>query len=89
MNGGSFSFKDLRRGCLIGLAAGVAYLIGYRIILLLAFGSRFYDHLISLGWLLAIPLPAFVLWWLPRQIKPEEPIEPVEPLDEAEADDDE
>lgn len=82
MDGGSFSFKDLRRGCLIGLAAGVAYLIGYRIILMIAFGSRFYEHLISLGWLLAIPLPALVLWWLPRQIKVEEPIEPVEPVDD-------
>jgi hypothetical protein len=89
VDSGSFNFRDLRRGCLIGLAAGVAYLIGYRLILLLAYGSRFYEHLISLGWLLAIPLPALVLWWLPRTIRPEEPIEPREPVDEPAAPEDE
>jgi len=89
MDGGGFNYRDLRRGCLIGLAAGVAYLIGYRIILLIAYGSRFYEHLISLGWLLAIPLPALVLWWLPRTIKPEEPIEPQEPVEDVDTQADE
>lgn len=80
MDTGRINFRDLRRGCLIGLTAGVGYVLAYRIILLFAWGSRFYDNLLSLGWLLAIPAPLFLFWWMPRQIKPDDAVQPEEPV---------
>lgn len=65
---GSFNFRDMRRGCLIGLIAGVGYALAYQIIQYFAAGTGSERVMVALGWLLAIPVPAFLIWWLPRQI---------------------
>jgi hypothetical protein len=65
---GSFNFRDMRRGCLIGLIAGVGYALAYQIIQYFAADTGAERAMVALGWLLAIPVPAFLIWWLPRQI---------------------
>ena len=65
---GSFNFRDMRRGCLIGLIAGVGYALAYQIIQYFAAGTGAERAMVALGWLLAMPVPAALLWWLPRQI---------------------
>jgi hypothetical protein len=65
----SWNWRDLRRGCLIGLIAGTGYVLAYRIILFLALDSPYYEGLVSLGWLIAVPVPAFLLWYFNRIVQ--------------------
>jgi hypothetical protein len=65
----AWNWRDLRRGCLIGLIAGVGYVLAYQIILFLALDSPYYEALTSLGWLLAVPAPAFLLWYFGRLVQ--------------------
>ena len=50
------------------MIAGVGYALAYQIIQFFAEGTGVERTMIVLGWLLALPVPAFLLWWLPRQI---------------------
>ena len=54
---------------MIGLIAGVGYVLAYQIILFLALDTRYHEPLTSLGWLIAFPVPAFLLWYFSRLVQ--------------------
>lgn len=76
---GKFNWRDLTRGILLGLIAGVGYLIAYLIVLGCTMNTPYFQQMCSLGWLLTIPVPAALLHFLSKQMKTDEPIEPIEP----------
>jgi len=85
----NINWRDLARGLLIGLIAGVGYLIAYKIIILFTEKTSWAKTMESLGWLIAIPVPAFLLNHFQKYMRKDEPIKPVEPLEDGDEEGDE
>ena len=82
----NFNIRDLTRGLLVGLIAGIGYLIAYKIIILCTMHTSWAEQMESLGWLAAFPVLAFLFNYFSKFLKKDQPIAPIEPVAEGDED---